>query len=529
MQPDWTDLPEEEQTPVNPYAPIDYTSRLRKPAQPAQPASAPPRPGSLYGGAIQPPQQSSPPPAPSGEGDIPSYLRRKPGQENNRRRTRMERNHPEETQEWMPSGFDPQGTPYGEMQFDTPQVPQQETAPAPVIRTEDGIEAFFQEEPPSYEPAYNLSAHQDQDEEDDSLWDAYQRAEPSPQAPEEPELKDAYTPAEDRIAPRAKPPVRIWRVIALGVSAVMLAFCCITGFGILKELDRNQQEMKTFRQSYLDQTGHELHQDASPVDLLPEGQTFAPTPAPTLTAAPVTPTPAPIIPIREAAIDDLNPHSSQQTEELAQEPSAPLRSRLTVYPDNPMQNVMPSLTEWQAVNGDVTGHLVIEGLLDQVVVQRDHMYYLTHDWQGIYSPTGAVFMDDNCSLKLPPENLLLRAQCGSGGPFSPLLGFATNGPSFAGQYGWATLTTLYEENLYRLFAVIVTPSDSSAANSFHYSSYLTFGSDSEMLSYVQQVKSRSLYDFGVDVAADDRLLTLATVGNGDDCLVLVYRMARSGE
>lgn len=527
MLPDWPDLPEEEQTQVNPYAPIDYTSRLHKPAQPAHSASAPPRPGSLYGG--HPPQHSSPPPEPSGEMDIPSYLRRRPGQENNRRRTRMERLHPEETQEWTPVGFDPQGTPYGEMQFDTPQAPRQETAPMPVIRTEDQIKAFFQKEQHSDAPAYNLSAFSD--EEEDSLRDAFQPAD-QPQAelpPEEPELKDAYAPAEDRITPRAKPPVRIWRVIALGVSALMLAFCCITGFGILKELDRNQREMKTFRQNYLDQTGHELHQDASPVDLLPEGQTFAPTPAPTPTAAPVTPTPAPIIPIREAAIDDLNPHSSQQTEELEQEAYAPLRSRLTVYPDNPMQNVMPGLTEWQAVNGDVTGHLVIEGLLDQVVVQRDHMYYLTHDWQGIYSPTGAVFMDDNCSLKLPPENLLLRAQCGSGGPFSPLLGFATSGPSFAGQYGWATLTTLYEENRYRLFAVIVTPSDSSAANSFHYSSYLTFGSDSEMLSYVQQVKSRSLYDFGVDVAADDRLLTLATVGNGDDCLVLVYRMARSGE
>ena len=52
-----------------------------------------------------------------------------------------------------------------------------------------------------------------------------------------------------------------------------------------------------------------------------------------------------------------------------------------------------------------------------------------------------------------------------------------------------------------------------------------------MLIYVESARKHSLYNFNVDVAASDRLLTLATLGNGTDsrCLVLIYRMLRPGE
>lgn len=553
MQPDWQTRPEEEQEPVNPFAPIDYASRLHSSARPSHSSAAQPRPGSLYGGLspmkpIQPPQQWSAPPAPAAGSDIPSYLQKKPArqeqEESPRRRSRVEEHRQQEPvlppePEWTPPSFAPEGTPYAQMQFDAPSLsPQQDIPPL------DEIAAFFSQEPLSgpVEGQEEVSAFFDdapagfapEEEAAESFRDAFAPAAPAPAPPppEEPVLKDAYAPAreEGKAKKPVRPPVRIWRVAALCSAAAMLLFCGVVGLRTLTELSRNERDIQSLKQEYRQQTGQELQSAASRVELLPPGQTYAPTATPTPTVALHTPTPAPIIPINEAAIAYLNPHSDDQTDPAEQTVSTPLRTRQTAYPDNPLQNIMESLVELRRENADVTGHLVIEGLLDEVVVQRDQMYYLTHDWQGSYSAAGAVFMDENCSLKIPPENLLLRGQCGdSSKSFGPLLGFATGGPSFAGQYGFATLTTLYEECRYRLFAVIVTPSDPAQADYFSYSSYPTFGSDAEMLTYVEKAKARSLYDFGVDVSADDRLLTLATVGSGNDCLVLVYRMARTGE
>lgn len=552
MQPDWQTRPEE-QEPVNPFAPIDYAARLHSAVKPTHPSSAQPRPGSLYGGLapmkpIQPPQQWSAPPAPASGGDIPSYLKKKPvpqeedSQEAPRRRSRLEKRQEEEPflppeAEWTPPAFAPQGTPYAQMQFDAPPLsPQQEIPPL------DEIAAYFSQEPVDDTPlppqveedaGDELAAFFGGMEEEPDLKDAFAPAAPppAPPAPEEPSLKDAYAPAKEAPEPKpVRPPVRIWRVAALCSAAAMLLFCGVVGLRTLTELSRNERDMQSLKEEYRQQTGQELYNAASRVELLPPGETFAPTATPTPTMALHTPTPEPIIPINEAAIAYLNPHSDEQTDQAEQTVSTPLRTRQTAYPENPLQNIMESLVELRRESADVTGHLVIEGLLDEVVVQRDNMYYLTHDWHGSYSPAGAVFMDETCSLKMPPENLLLRGQCGdSRKSFGPLLGFATGGPSFAGQYGFATLTTLYEQCRYRLFAVIVTPSDPTRADYFSYSSYPTFGSDAEMLSYVEKVKARSLYDFGVDVSAEDRLLTLATVGSGDSCLVLVYRTARTGE
>lgn len=548
MQPDWQTRPEEEQEPANPFAPIDYASRLHSAPKAAHSSAAQPRPGSLYGGLspmkpLQPPQQWSAPPAPAAGSDIPSYLQKKPArqqqQESPRRRSRVEEHRQAQPvsapeQDWSLPSFAPQGTPYAQMQFDAPPAPPQQEMP-PL----DEIAAFFSRAPAEGEE--DVSAFWDEpadfapvQEASEPFKDAFAPAAPAPAPPpvEEPVLKDAYAPAkeEGKTQKPARPPVRIGRVAALCSAAAMLLFCGVVGLRTLTELSRNERDIQTLKQEYRQQTGQELQSAASRVELLPAGQTYVPTSTPAPTTPLHTPTPEPVIPINEAAIAYLNPHADQQTDTAEQTASTPLRTKQTAYPDNPLQNIMESLVELRRENTDVTGHLVIDGLVDEVVVQRDNMYYLTHDWQGSYSAAGAVFMDENCSLKIPPENLLLRGQCGdSTRSFGPLLGFATGGPSFAGQYGFATLTTLYEQCRYRLFAVIVTPSDPTQADYFSYSSYPTFGSDAEMLSYVEKAKARSLYDFGVDVAAGDRLLTLATVGSGNDCLVLVYRMARTGE
>lgn len=324
----------------------------------------------------------------------------------------------------------------------------------------------------------------------------------------------------------AKPPIRIWRVVALFAVAAMLLLCGVVGGSLIAKLAANEREMAEVRAEYRQRMGIDLQRDASRVELLPAGQTYTPTQTPEPVKVAATPVPTPIIPINEPAAASLNKRetSSEAPQEAAPTPVA--RTREIAYPKNEMRNIMPGLIDLRAENADVVGRLVIDGVLDEVVVQRNNTYYLTHNYRGSNSSAGAVFADESCTLQKPPENLLLRGQSASPGKvFAPLWQFVNGGRDFVAANTYATLTTLYEEERYVLFAVIQAASDPASAGYFSYASHPTFTTDDAMLAYVQQAREHSLYQFNVEVLASDRLLTLATIG-GDSCLVLLYKMVR---
>lgn len=328
---------------------------------------------------------------------------------------------------------------------------------------------------------------------------------------------------------QGRPPVRPWRVASLAAAAAMLLFCAIVGGRIVVNLAQNEREMKEVRSAYLEREGVGLQSGASRVDLPPPGETFTPTATPAMA---VTSTPTPVIPINENAIQSLNQRDTSAIEEAAPvTPTPPARTRAASYADNPLRNVVESMRALHEEYPDVVARLEISGVLDEVVAQRNNTYYLTHNYRGGASEAGAVFVDESCSIQKPPENLLLRGQSAvEGKVFAPLWQYQTGGQSFASSAATLSLTTLYEERRYVLFAVIVADSDPKKSGYFNYASHPTFDTDEAMLSYVQSAQEHSLYRFNVDVAASDRLLTLATLGSADGrCLVLLFRMIRPGE
>ena len=325
-----------------------------------------------------------------------------------------------------------------------------------------------------------------------------------------------------------RPPVRPARVVALIAAFMMVVFCLVQGSRILTDLARNEREMEDVREDFLERTGMELQSGAARVDLLPAGQTYVPSPTSAVTQAVQTPSPTPIIPIRENAIQSLNKRDTSNVQEVSAPTDTPSpRTRLSEYPGNPLKNIMESLLPLLEENEEVVGRLTIPGVLDEVVVQRNNTYYLTHNYRGSSSDAGAVFVDESCSLRSPPENLLLRGQSGiEGKVFAPLWQYATAGRDFVASATAAHLTTLYEEADYVLFAVIVASSNPSSPDYFNYAGYTSFVTDADMLSYVESARAHSLYSFNVDVTASDRLLTLATLGNGTESLVLLFRQMR---
>ena len=343
---------------------------------------------------------------------------------------------------------------------------------------------------------------------------------PAPHRPFAQKPAAAEKPKKSSKPPKEKPPKPpiLWgRVAAIAAVAVMLLFCLIAGGKILMSLSANEREMAQVRQAYQEQQGQALEQAGVKVDLLPAGETFTPTSTPQVFAAP-----------KAEAVQSGN--GGETSADTVEEETT--RTRLRRYPDNPLCNVLDSMKEISTEYPDVLARLYIPCVLDEYVVQRNNTYYLTHNYRGSLSDGGAVFLDRDCFISTPPENLLLRGECNVAGvSFAPLWQYESGGIGFAAGACFAQLTTLYEDARYVLFSVIVADSDPAKPGYFDYASHDTFDTDAQMMEYVQSAADRSLYGFSVSVEPSDRLMTLATVssrGNGK-CLVLLFRMMREGE
>lgn len=343
---------------------------------------------------------------------------------------------------------------------------------------------------------------------------------PAPHRPFAQKPAAAEKPKKSSKPPKEKPPKPpiLWgRVAAIAAVAVMLLFCLIAGGKILMSLSANEREMAQVRQAYQEQQGQALEQAGVKVDLLPAGETFTPTSTPQVFAAP-----------KAEAVQSGN--GGETSADTVEEETT--RTRLRRYPDNPLCNVLDSMKEISTEYPDVLARLYIPDVLDEYVVQRNNTYYLTHNYRGSLSDGGAVFLDRDCFISTPPENLLLRGEGNVAGvSFAPLWQYESGGIGFAAGACFAQLTTLYEDARYVLFSVIVADSDPAKPGYFDYASHDTFDTDAQMMEYVQSAADRSLYGFSVSVEPSDRLMTLATVssrGNGK-CLVLLFRMVREGE
>lgn len=348
----------------------------------------------------------------------------------------------------------------------------------------------------------------------------HESSRPAPHRPFAQKPAAAEKPKKSSKPPKEKPPKPpiLWgRVAAIAAVAVMLLFCLIAGGKILMSLSANEREMAQVRQAYQEQQGQALEQAGVKVDLLPAGETFTPTSTPQVFAAP-----------KAEAVQSGN--GGETSADTVEEETT--RTRLRRYPDNPLCNVLDSMKEISTEYPDVLARLYIPGVLDEYVVQRNNTYYLTHNYRGSLSDGGAVFLDRDCFISTPPENLLLRGEGNVAGvSFAPLWQYESGGIGFAAGACFAQLTTLYEDARYVLFSVIVADSDPAKPGYFDYASHDTFDTDAQMMEYVQSAADRSLYGFSVSVEPSDRLMTLATVssrGNGK-CLVLLFRMMREGE
>lgn len=174
----------------------------------------------------------------------------------------------------------------------------------------------------------------------------------------------------------------------------------------------------------------------------------------------------------------------------------------------------------KAVNDDVVAWIQISGLDNvnyPIVWSGDNDYYLYRSWDAQASRYGAIFMDElNATDFSDAYTLIYGHNMKDGSMFGGLKKYRDK--AFYEENGG--LITIYLPDrtcTYQIFSVRQVASDSTTAYTKGFVHDESFGE------FVQYAANHSMYDTGVTVSANDKVICLSTCAN-DDRLVLFAKL-----
>lgn len=136
-------------------------------------------------------------------------------------------------------------------------------------------------------------------------------------------------------------------------------------------------------------------------------------------------------------------------------------------------------------------------------------YYIHRDFEENYSAAGLPFVDSNCKLNPPTDNVIIYGHnMNSGKMFHDILKYEDK--EFYETHKRFRFDTIYENGTYEVVAIIRAQILPEESKEFKYYEFVNAGTEESFLNYVDNIKRMSQIDTGVDVKYGDHLLTLST-------------------
>lgn len=158
-------------------------------------------------------------------------------------------------------------------------------------------------------------------------------------------------------------------------------------------------------------------------------------------------------------------------------------------------------------NKDVVGTISIDNTdFNTVVMQgNDNSYYLNHLPDKTYNINGSIFLDYR--VDIDESNKLLIFGHSSPSYFLPIMIIENyKDEDYYKEHKYIYLSSIKEVKKYEIFSVFVETLDWSYMN-------LNYASKDEYLKHLQNLKSKSFYDTGVEVNKNDKILIMQTCSN----------------
>ena len=146
---------------------------------------------------------------------------------------------------------------------------------------------------------------------------------------------------------------------------------------------------------------------------------------------------------------------------------------------------IPEYQELYLQNNDMVGWIKVEDTKINYpgMQSKDNPdFYLKHGFDKSYSDYGCPYVQENCDMELPSDNIIIYGH------------HMNDGSMFAGLMKFKDKTVVYTDS----------------SDSFKYYHFVNAETPEDFSAYVDKCKDLSLYDTGVTAEYGDKLLTLST-------------------
>ena len=162
------------------------------------------------------------------------------------------------------------------------------------------------------------------------------------------------------------------------------------------------------------------------------------------------------------------------------------------------------------INKDTVAYVKLDNSnIDYVVVKgSNNGYYLTHNFEKKKSVTGWIFGDYHNKFDESDRNLVIYGHnTKDGSMFGTLKNILEKEWYENEENRYVVLVTENGQYEYQIFSIYsIIPED--------YYINTIFKNDKEFGEFVKKIKSRSIYDFNVEVSSEDKILTLSSCLTG---------------
>lgn len=208
--------------------------------------------------------------------------------------------------------------------------------------------------------------------------------------------------------------------------------------------------------------------------------------------------------------------SAEQTQvyeslvEIVDETQVPKENEEVIFSED--KTFIPEYLELFQQNDDMVGWIRVEDTkINYPVMQSidEPNFYLKHKFDKTYSDYGCPYVQENCDVQKPSDNLVIYGHhMKDGSMFAGLMKFKDKG--FWEKHKTISFDTLTDRYEYEVMAVFKTVVYTDSAESFKYYQFTDAAEEAEFNEYVAKCKELALYDTGVSAEFGDKLITLST-------------------
>lgn len=168
-------------------------------------------------------------------------------------------------------------------------------------------------------------------------------------------------------------------------------------------------------------------------------------------------------------------------------------------------------------NGETVGYVKVNNTnIDYVVVKHsDNSYYLKHNFEKKWNNAGWIFADYHNKLDGSDRNIVIFGHNTRDNSMFGTLKNTLNEDWYKNKDNHKVIfVTEKETYYYQVFSTYsIKPED--------YYINTEFKDDNEFSEFIKTIKSRSVYNYGVEISKEDKILTLSScIGDGSKRVVL---------